>query len=164
MRYQKAMTLSLITDRVPPVLCAYYEGNNTGPTQLDNWKAHKDAWSLSKNPEERSKNECFFYVWLVHVSWLVMLILNEGIIKAGNVPWLYISSYYESLVRLYISDDYRTRGPGNYNKHYLFWLLYERQLTERKIVQAGLNRANIPTKGTIDSLDMLGIFWKFQCY
>jgi hypothetical protein len=34
-------------------------------------------------------------------------------------------------------------------------------LAEGEIVLEGLNRANAPTKGMMDSLTTLGIFWKF---
>jgi hypothetical protein len=87
MLYQKAMTLSvwslIVLPPAPRVLCAYSKGYNREPTQLDNWKAPKYAWSLSKISEDRSYNERFFSVWLFHVFWLVMLILSEGTIKAG---------------------------------------------------------------------------------
>lgn len=154
-RYKQAMALSscFITDRVslpnPPSMYVF-KGNNTVPTQLDISKAHKNSWSLSKNSDGRRNNECFFSVWLVHVFWLVMLILSEGIIKAVNVLWLYISSSYRSLVHLYMSDDCRIKGPVIITG-FIYFDSFMRELVDREIIQAGLYQANTPTNSKMDS-------------
>jgi hypothetical protein len=149
----------------PPVLCAYSKGNNRDPTQLDNWKAPKYAWSLSKNSDDRSNNECFFSVWLFHIFWLVMLILSEGTIEAWNVLWLYISFYYGGLVRLYTSDDCRTKSPI-----IIIGFIYYDCVMREELAEMGdrtsrsLSSKHPPPGARWDSLDTLIIFWKFKCY
>ena len=76
-----------------------------------------------------------------------MLTLSEGTIKAGNVLWLYISSYYGSLLRLYTSDDYRTKGRLIITGFIYFDCFMREQLAERGIVQVGLYQANTPHQG-----------------
>ena len=140
-------TLCLITDRAPPpprVLCAYSKGNNREPTQRDNWKAPKYAWSLSKNSVDWSNNECFFFRLAFPRILVSHAYLKWRYNKGGIVPWLYISSYYGSLVRLYKSDDYRTKGPVIITGFIYFDCFMREQLVDRGIVQVGLYQANTP--------------------